>query len=295
MKNKHFDINNKKILVLSGGGIKGIAHIGVLKALEEYNIIKNIKIIAGASIGGIIGILYLIGYTPDELFDFIKLMDLHLMRNTNIENVLTKFGIDNGNNLFLIISKMFVAKKIDVNITFQKLYEITSVKIILSTVCVNTREVHYLSYDTHPNMSVIFAMRMTSAVPFIFHPIKYNNKLFVDGGIMDNYPINLFTKKISKVIGIYLEDTSDNDNNINDLETYLFCTIGCVLKGVINALIGKYSDYTIRLVLPKASLLDKNLNENIKRTIFDIGYEKTIEYLKNLTEKYVENNNNKTS
>ena len=80
--------NNKTIknLILSGGGIRGIAHIGALKALYELNILKNITTIAGASIGGIIAGLYCAGYTPDEMFKIIDLLDMK-----NLKSVIPSF------------------------------------------------------------------------------------------------------------------------------------------------------------------------------------------------------------
>jgi predicted acylesterase/phospholipase RssA len=87
----HGDIP-KTTVVLSGGGIKGIAHIGALKALEEKQILKNIKVFAGTSIGGMIAALYIIGYTPDEMYNFIELFNIKKMRLLDPKGFFNKFG-----------------------------------------------------------------------------------------------------------------------------------------------------------------------------------------------------------
>ncbi len=80
----------KKNLILNGGGVKGIVHIGALKALDEKNMLKNITTIVGTSIGGIIGGLYCIGYSPDELFKFVNLFDLKNLRSLNPSNIICR-------------------------------------------------------------------------------------------------------------------------------------------------------------------------------------------------------------
>ena len=67
-------------------------------------------------------------------------------------------------------------------------------------------------------MKLTDAIRITTSVPLYFQPVKYNNKTFIDGGCMDNYPINLFTDRLQEVIGVYLypEITNTNINNLKE-------------------------------------------------------------------------------
>ena len=77
----------KKRLVLSGGGIKGIVHVGVLHALQKLKVLKYIEELAGASAGAIVAALYVIGYTPAELYDFMKLFDFIKIKKIDINNI----------------------------------------------------------------------------------------------------------------------------------------------------------------------------------------------------------------
>ena len=271
-------IENIDILVLSGGGTKGIAHIGVLKALEERHILKNIKTFAGASIGSLIATLYIVGYTPDELYEFINLIKFQHFHNIDIDNFFQDFGIDNGQHFIIIVEKMLEAKDIDKHITFMELYKKTNINLIITSTCINDKTLHYISYKTYPDMPIITGMRTSSSVPFWFIPVKYDNKLFIDGGIMNNYPINLFYDCMDRVIGVYLNEIRKSDE-IDNLETFLNSIVECLYEGVAETLIGNCHIQTIKLSLPKVSMLTTTLDSNTKNILFQFGFTETIKFL----------------
>ena len=72
----------------------------------------------------------------------------------------------------------------------------TNIKLIITSVCLNDKQVYYLSHTSFPDMPVILGVRMTTSFPFWFVPVKYNGKFFVDGGCIDNYPIQLFSNNL---------------------------------------------------------------------------------------------------
>lgn len=272
-------INKKEILVLSGGSLKGIAHIGVLKALEEKNILNDIKIFAGTSIGGIISALCVIGYSPDELSEIVNSLNFDLMRDVNIDSLFEKYGVDNGKKINIVFEELFKAKNINPDITFLDLFEKTGKEIIMTSVCVNDKKIIYISHKTFPNMKVIIGMRMTSCVPFWFVPIKYENKLYVDGAVMNNYPINIFKKDKKKVLGVYLNEIRNSLDNINNIEMYLFGTMECIFEGINNILIKDYKKQTINLILPKKNMFELNISIEDKKIMANFGYEETIKFL----------------
>jgi NTE family protein len=261
-KNKTNKININA-LVLSGGSIKGIAHVGAMKYLEEKNIINDIITFAGTSVGGIISALYIVGYTPDELMEFINLLDLNALKKINIDNFFAEYGLDDGKRLIFILEKMIEAKGFSKVITLEQLYNKTKKKIILSSVCINDKKLVYLSHETMPDLPLITALRMTSSIPLFFCPVHYNNKVYIDGGLMNNYPISLFDDSLENTIGIYLSDEEES-TNINNLETYFISVVQSLAKGFANALIAKYEHRTVRLSLRNAGLLDFSITAEKK-------------------------------
>ncbi len=264
--------STKTILVLSGGGIKGISHIGALKALEEQDLLKNIKTIAGASVGGIVGGLLLAGYTPDELYKFIELFDTKNIRSINAPNFFTKFGLDDGARFMLVLEKMFEAKNIPIDISFSKFYEMTQVKLILTAVCMNDKQVYYLSHLTFPDMPVLVGIRITSSVPFWFVPVEYKGKLYIDGGCIDNYPIQLFSNELDNVIGIYLAENKEFVRTIANTEDFLFNLLDCFFEGIVCNSIKGFEKYTTKIELSKISIAHLDITSKIKKDLFYCGY-----------------------
>jgi NTE family protein len=263
----------KNTLVLSSGGLKGISQIGALKYLHEKNILQNITTYAGTSVGGIICVLLIIGFTIDELYDFIMLFDMSKIKSVSIDNLYNNFGLDNGEKLLIVLKKMFEIKHINTNITFEELFHKTKKKLILTGVCLNDKKIEYFSYETHPKMQIILALRISSSIPLYFVPVHFNNKLYIDGACIDKYPIRLFDHNIDNVIGIYLHEIKNNHQEINNHEDFFMCTIQCLLEGVSkNSIIG-YEKYTINITTPSINIFNFVLTSQLKQNLFIIGYQ----------------------
>lgn len=275
----------KTILILGGGGIKGICHIGVLKAMEEKGILKYIKIIAGTSIGGLIGGLCVIGYSPDELYKFIELFDQSKVRSVNFDNFFIKYGIDDGEKLIFVLEKLFESKGISSKITFNELFNLTHIKLILTATCLNNKQAYYLSYLTFPNMPVITGLRITTSVPFWFTPVLYDNKLFVDGGCIDDYPIQLFKNELDNVIGICLSENRNYSHTINNVEEFVCELLQCFSEGVVCNSIKGFEKCTIKIKVQQISVVNLNIDINTKKKLFDCGYNVVMEYLKQINAK----------
>jgi len=189
-------------LVLSGGGAKGIAHIGVIRFLES----KGIKpdYIVGTSMGSLIGGLYAIGYTPDELEMIVKTRDWDFLLNDEIKrkNVLIGQGDKNKNTLMTLpldglkpqmASGLYKGQNI---LTFFEIMtreynrdiNFDSLKIPFRCIATNieTGEEKVFSNGQLSNV-----MRASMSIPSVFAPYEINEELYVDGGIVNNFPTNV--------------------------------------------------------------------------------------------------------
>ena len=266
------DLKKKTKLVLSGGRVKGIAHIGALQAVYDYGYLDNINTIAGTSIGALIGTLLIIGYTPKDIYDFIMMFDMSKIGEYKLENFLEKYGFDDGTKIMIIIKNMFKNKGFSEDITFKELYDKIKKKLIMTVTCINDKKAYYYSVDTFPNMKVIKAIRMTISVPIYFTPVEHEGHLYVDGGCIDNYPMELFSDNINEVIGIYLSDVKDYTKNISNLEDTLINTLMSMLEGISANSLKGYEKYSIKINLSRISILDLSLNKQKKQQLQEIGY-----------------------
>jgi len=268
------DKKNKTILVLSGGGVKGIAHMGALKSLEKRNMLCGFKTIIGTSVGSLIGLLHSIGYSPDEMYDFIELLDISKLRNLDASSLLEDFGLDNGKKLEVVLVKLLEAKSIKANITFGELYEKTNINLIFTTVCLNDKQIHYLSHTYTPDLDILTACRMTSSIPIYFVPVKYKNKMYIDGACMENYPIQLFENRLDECVGICLIDGNEYTSELKNIEDYLYCLIGCFFEGIVQNSINRFIKQTIVVSVPSfGTMMNLNLTTNQKKELFNIGLE----------------------
>ena len=195
------EINDIKKMVrsvcLAGACNRGISYIGSFKKLEELELLKLEKIV-GVSIGSFIAACYLIGYSSDELFEMIINKNMNEFKDysnpfdaESDEGSLLK-GISYKNWVFEVL-----AKKEDPNITLRELYEKTKIEYTVTATCIHSAGTEfeeglaYLSHIHTPEMSLFTAVNCSMAFPFIFPPVNYKNYLFIDGGVLDNFPIDL--------------------------------------------------------------------------------------------------------
>lgn len=196
-------------LVLSGGGAKGIAHIGVIKALEENNI--PIDYITGTSMGAIIGGLYACGYTPEEMLELIKSKGFEYWSSGTIDPSLTYYYAtaeptpalvhfnlgNNGTKKSTGLLPTSIINPLPMNFAFMELFSPYSAQcndnfdnlfVPLRTVTSNIYAKHKVVLKSG---SLGDAIRASMSFPIVFRPIEIDSVLVYDGGIYDNYPFNV--------------------------------------------------------------------------------------------------------
>ena len=270
---------HKKVLVMSGGGIKGIAHLGVLQALQDTGHLHKIEEFVGTSVGALILGMYVLGYTPRELWHFVSIYDLSNFKDIDISNILLRFGIDSGKNVEFIIKKFIQGKGLAPNITLRQLYGLTKKKFVVSTVCVNTQQICYISYENFPDLPVHTAIRMSIAIPIYYTPVVHENLHYIDGGCMDNFPIGLYKDRLDEVIGAYLVESKNIINKISNLEKYISLIIQCLMSGVVHRSLSGYEDCTIRVNMESIVSFNYDITQEIKTDMFRRGYKATMDFL----------------
>lgn len=185
-------------IVLSGGGVRGTAHLGILKALEELGIQPSI--ISGTSAGAIAGAFYAGGYAVNEILEIIK--KVHFFNLFNIR--LTKQGVFNMSAFEDMYHEYFPEN------SFEKL----KIPLYVSATDILKGEVAYFSSG-----DLAQSLLASSCIPLVFQPIKFSQKLYVDGGIMNNFPIEPIIGKCDVIIGSYVNSIKKEAHKIplNDI------------------------------------------------------------------------------
>ena len=213
-------------LIFEGGGIKGMCYIGALEELINNNAIdlNKIKYYGGTSAGSMVATLLASNHTISEICDIMyntnweKLKDSNFFFLRNLYRLLYKFGYNKGKSIETFIDK-FLFKKFGIkNITFEQMYLHTQNHLKMVGTNITKGEIIYMDHIHTPGMSVAKGVQISSCVPFIFKPVSYNNNLYIDGGLIKNLDLDMFTE--FEVHTLALEISDFKDINIKNLSTF---------------------------------------------------------------------------
>jgi NTE family protein len=264
----------KNILVISGGGLRGFSALGALTRLLELEIIVKPEIYCGTSVGSIICLLMIIGFTPSDIYDILYELDFSTLMISNIDNIFddVHFGLNKLDPVMYIIGSLMKSKKLRITTTFIDLFKKFNVKLIVTGTCVNDTTLHYFSHELTPDMKILDAIRISISIPIIFIPHIWDGKVWIDGGCMNNYPIELFNDRLSDVIGIYLDENYYNYTSFDDVQTYVKQIMKSLLIGISLNKLEHYKDNTI-IIKSTINYVDWNISPNDKFLMYNTGYE----------------------
>ena len=276
-------------IALSGGGIRGIAHAGVLKALEDNNI--KIDVIGGTSSGGLVASLYAMGYSPYYIYVLFKKYAKELIEidsgpivsgigNFMLNKKVSLLGLNSGKAIEEAYNHLAQRKGI------YKIEDIKQMPLIIPAVDVlNSKEYIFtnsIPKDTEDKSQYITdiplgkAVRASSSFPAIFCPCEYKKHQFLDGGVLDNIPVTEVRKQgVQKVIAVnFKADDIDNNSNVMDI---VMRTIDIMGNKIIEQDVNS-SDILLNIRTDKIGLMEANK----MKECFDCGYNTVQQQIKEI-------------
>jgi len=180
----HFDT-----LVLSGGGVYGYSILGCIAYMFENGMLDHVTTYIGTSIGAIIGYLLAIGCTPLEIvLNFNRTKVLQNLGQFDLVAMANGHGACHWDTVQKFLEEVTISK-IGEFVNLRDLQEKYNRKLICTTYNLDKQIIEYVGPDTNPSIPALVALRMSSNVPLIFPLFKYQNSHYIDGGILDNLPI----------------------------------------------------------------------------------------------------------
>ena len=271
-------------IALSGGGIRGIAHAGVLKALEDNDI--KIDIIGGTSSGSMIAMLYASGYSPYHIYrlfkkyskDIVEINTKPIIKNYMLNKRITLKGLKTGDS---------VERVFDYIINKQGIYNIKDIKMPIVVPTVDLMDCREYIFTNNPpqeeykyitDISVGKAIRASSSFSAVFSPCEYKEHAFIDGGALDNIPVEEVKKQGADVIiGVkFNSDEITPDSNIMDMTMKTIDIMGSKISEE-NL---KQADYILDVYTDKTGLLDTQKLDSC----YKYGYNAVIENLDKIKE-----------
>lgn len=270
---------NFDTIVLAGGSSKGIMMLGALQYLSDNFYLSEIKNFIGTSSGAIICFLLSIGYTPIEIMVYICTHQLlEKIQHFNIVAMINGCGASSFSNIYEQLEKMTI-EKIGYIPTFSDLKNKYNVNFICVTYNLTENKTEYLSFENNPDLPCLIGLRMSSNLPLIFEKFKYGNNFYVDGGLSDNFAIDLGDKIGKKILGLYIDSDDEKlkkENDVNVIEyiyKLMFIPISQSTMFKINNVSNKCK--IIKLQNNKINFFDFNINSVEKLNLFSSGYQET--------------------
>lgn len=266
-------------LVFSGGSIKGIAYIGVIKYLEEINAISSVKEIIGCSVGSFTGLLLALGYKADDIKNIIFNINLENVKNFNIENFITNYGLDNCKKMEKMLKIFIKNKGLNEDITLKELYTLKGISLVTTVTNVNTKSTEFFTKDYPENCKVYDAVRASMSIPIIFSPFQNNDNFYVDGGLTCNFPIKYLTnhENKEKTLCFYLRgDTIKSNKKIENMEDYLYNIIKSSFSIINNIDIKLANELGYPIVEIHTNLksgISFDLSNEMKQELHTLGYD----------------------
>ena len=236
-------------LALSGGGFRGIAHIGVIKALEEHQI--SPYYIAGTSAGAIVGALYAHGKNAQEILDFFKSVDIFSFNNFTMY----KPGFIDTEKLYDSFKEILGTDNFSV---LKKRLFITATNILEGTLQIFSEG------------ELIRPILASAAFPAVFTPIQIGEDHYIDGGTLNNFPVDLISDYCEKIIGVYVNPFEKM--SIHDLKhSYNVLERAYKIRSAYDS-ISKFKDCDL-IICPKELKKVGTFSVKDMDAVFDLGYQ----------------------
>jgi NTE family protein len=265
-------------LVLSGGAVKGLCYVGIIQYLEEISIINKIQNVLGVSIGSVFGMLLCLKITSRQMAGIITLLSSDDLKDIKSENIFTFFqnyGIDSGIKIEKFAKACIKVKLGNEEATFEDLHNWNPNKTLIVMASEITKgEREYFSYQHTPNFPIWKAVRASCSIPMYFHPVKHEDKIYVDGGVMCNYPIDYFKNDIDNTIGIIFRDTNlNNKYEIASFQAYFERIFNIFSQSFEDHIIDSYYYNTCFINIDVNDVSQYDLTREFKEKYYKFGYD----------------------
>lgn len=287
-------------LVFEGGGVLGVAFVGALRYIFAQGILPGVKKIAGSSAGSFVALALTLGYTVSEISDILFHLDFSKFEDDSfgvirdLHRLKNEYGICKGDALRAWIQELIHTKLNTKNITFAELYTMTGIFLVVTGTCLNRQKTVFFNKDTTPDMDVSLAVRISSCIPIFFRAVSYSGDIYIDGGVLMNYPLYIFddTSEISETLGFKLTGSNEHrdseiihtDIHINNLYKFVETLIGMLLLKIEQTSIKEnYYSRTVTINTFDMSSTNFKISKSDKQKLIDSGYSSTETFFKEHT------------
>ena len=288
-------------ICLPSGGVNLFKFLGVIQSFIDKKIIDlhNIKCYYGISAGSVLSAILCLGISYDEIIKYFIERTWYKVLNVSKINFMNYFndkGLLDKYHLIKMVEPLFKSKGFDINtLTLNKFYESTKIKLSIFAIDISKFELKEFNYKNTPDMLLLDAMYFSSCIPCIFKPYEYENKCYLDGGILINSPLDICLQQENinndNVLAFKTDETRTiiRDVTIKDnFFSYLLKIIDKLHAYSCGVVKNKHCKYFMEIVVLDYSKLDFNKlfhSEEMRRNIYLDGITEGNLFIDNLQSK----------
>ena len=281
-----------KHLVIAGGGPVLVQILASIQELEKHKYLnmKDITSIYGTSAGAIIAVFISLNFDWETINDYIikrPWQDVFQIKPQTILDAYSNKGIFDIKTVEKCFKPMFDAKDIPIDITMKGFYELTNIELHIFSFEINKYKTEDISFKTHPELSLITAIQMTSAIPVLISPVFIEDQCFMDGGVGCNYPLSYCIesgKHPDEILGFKTNFSSSKANITTDcnlldyLLNFLFKSVfnvnnNCIQPVIQNQVVFESGCFSLDVLKTAIS------NIAVRRELFEKGKQSATTFL----------------
>ena len=273
-------------VALCGGGVRGVAHVGVMKAMRDAGLLTHVREVLGISAGSLFALLWVLEYTVDQIEKLAVQFDFNLLRNIDLDSILefpSRYGLDDGLGLERLINSILKQKGLPSDVTFAQMAAKFPTRFRCFATELQTCRVRQFGTLQSPNVSVKLAIRASMSLPIFYTPVTdpETGYLLLDGGLLNNLPLVFMTEKemidtICVFFSRWQEDNSIPVTNMMEMFNSIYDS-ATILKS--KPYIEKYKNNII--IVPTSDFGAMNFSEpkEHREKLITLAYKKTNEFL----------------
>jgi predicted acylesterase/phospholipase RssA len=293
-----------KHIVIPGGGSNGICSLGALKYLETQNYwkLQNLETFYATSVGTYISTFISMGFEWDMVTDYIikrPWQEAIQIKPNMFFDAYSKKGLFDRKFIEIIFEPFFKMKEWSLDITMLEFYNETKKELHFFTLDINEFKIHDVSYKTYPDLPILTAIQMSSAIPGLISPVFLNGKCFVDGGVLCNYPLKICMENANSTDEIFaINNYCSKFNEVKEDSTileYIISFITNLILYVGTQFIPKPNSIENELIfetnpMTLSTLKNALYSQNIREELYDLGVDKAKIYLEKMNKSIIQDN-----
>ena len=297
-----------KHLVISGGGPTMFQSIGAIQYLEQNGFIdlNNLTSMYGTSAGAFVSVFVSLKFDWETLNDYVIKRPWHkifpIKANTILDSY-SKRGLFDNSVIIKCFKPLFDAKDISMEITMKQFFEYSGIELHMFSFELNSFQSVDISYKTHPDLPLIKALHMTGSFPVFLSPVIIDNKCYIDGGIICNYPLDkciAANGNVGEILGFnndYSSESSEiqNGKSITEDSSLIDFLLGLFIKIIRSMETDTRQQKIKNEIMYKADHISVDVMKNclysheVRQQLLDSGINASKEFLKKIEEIKDEN------